>query len=146
MENYHYISHRRLSHDANGAVIPGSDLLHHKVDRQFAQTFKYLLDRLSAYTMPDGKTLLEHGVSAWYNDNGNGPAHATTNVPWILAGSASGFLRQGQYVELGTQGGNISQLHNTIGSAAGVRTPEGGYLEDFGDPSLPRGVLPELMS
>jgi hypothetical protein len=146
MENYHYISHRRLSHDASGAVIAGSDLLHHKVDRQFAQAFKYLLDRLSAYTMPDGNSLLEHGVSAWYNDNGNGPAHATNNVPWILAGSAGGFLRQGQYVRIGTQGGNISQVHNTIGSAAGVRTAQGGYLEDFGDPSLPRGVLPELMT
>jgi hypothetical protein len=44
MENYHYISHRRLSHDSNGSVIPGSDLLHHKVDRQFGKAFKYLLD------------------------------------------------------------------------------------------------------
>ena len=96
MENHHYISHRRLSHDSNGTVIPGSDVLHAKIDRQFAQQFRYLLDKLSAYVMPDGKTLLEHGVSVWYNDNANGPAHATNNVPWILAGSADGFLKQGQ--------------------------------------------------
>jgi hypothetical protein len=148
MENYHYISHRRLSHDSTGAVIQGSDVLHHKVDRQFGQAFKYLLDRLSSYVMPDGQTLLEHGVAAWYNDNGNGPAHSTNNVPWILAGSANGFLKQGQYVEIngGQNGANVSMIHNTIGSAAGLRTPGGELITDFGDPGMPRSIASEMLA
>ncbi len=148
MENYHYISHRRLSHDSSGAVIAGSDLLHHKVDRQFGQQFKYLLDRLSAYVMPDGQTLLEHGVAAWYNDNGNGPGHSTNNVPWILAGGANGFLKQGEYVDLngGQNGSNVSLIHNTIGAAAGVRMQDGSLMSDFGDPGLPRGVDNALLA
>lgn len=68
-DNFHYISHRRKSHDSSGTIIDGSDLLHSKVDRHFAQLFKYLLDRLSAYDMPSGKPLLHHGVAVWYNDN-----------------------------------------------------------------------------
>jgi hypothetical protein len=147
MENFHYISHRRLSHDSNGAVISGSDLLHHKVDRQFAQTFKYLLDRLDTYTMPDGKTLLEHGLAVWYNDNANGPAHGVRNVPWILGGGAGGFLKQGEYVRLtGDDSPNLSRVHNTIGSAVGVRKGDGSMLDDFGDPSMPGGLASELLA
>jgi hypothetical protein len=35
---------------------------------------------------------------------------------------------------------------NTIGSAVGLRNAAGDLLDDFGDPSLPRGVLPEIMT
>jgi hypothetical protein len=149
MENYHYISHRRLSHDSRGTVIAGSDLLHHQVDRQFAQAFRHMLDRLSAYSMPDDKTLLDHGVAVWFNDNSNGPAHSRSNVPWILAGSANGFLRQGQYINIAGNAGNHAKLLNTIGSAAGIRKQNGGYLDDFGDQSLRNaghtGVCTELL-
>lgn len=145
MENYHYVSHRRASHDSSGSVISNSDLLHHMVDRQFAQTFRHLLDRLSAYDMPDGQRLLDHGVAVWYNDNGNGPGHSSRNVPFVLAGSCNGFLRQGMYVEaVGDR--THKQMLNTIGSAVGLRNASGEHLDDFGDPSLPGGVLSELLA
>lgn len=150
MENFHYISHRRLSHGSDGGVIAGSDLMHHKVDRQFAQAFRHMLDRLAAYAMPDGMTLLDHGVSVWYNDNGNGPGHSRSNVPWILAGSAGGFLQQGQYIDIPGSAGNHARLLNTIGSAAGVRKAGGGYLDDFGDAGLRNdgytGLCSELLA
>lgn len=147
MENFHYISHRRLSHGSDGAIISNSDQLHHQVDRHFARTFRHLLDRLSEYATPTGEPLLDAGVCAWFNDLGNGPAHSARNVPWILAGSANGFLRQGMYVRL--EGSGSTQTHarllNTLGTAAGLRAADGGAIQDFGDPSLPRTVLPELM-
>jgi hypothetical protein len=144
MENYHYLSHRLLSHGGDGQVIPDSDLLHHYVDRQFAQTFRHLLDRLSAVQMPTGKSLLEHGVSVWYNDNSNGPPHGVQNVPWVLAGSANGYFRQGEMVDLDIDGPNHTRLLNTIGTAVGVRTPGSDELVDFGDRNLPGGVLSAL--
>ncbi|MCA9583008.1 MAG: DUF1552 domain-containing protein, partial [Myxococcales bacterium] len=66
--NYHYISHRRLSHDSSGTPIPGSDLLHHKIDRAFAKTFNRLLELLAAYPGISGGSLLDEGVAVWYND------------------------------------------------------------------------------
>jgi hypothetical protein len=145
MENFHFISHRRLSHDSSGTPIEGSDLLHHKVDRQFGQAFKYLLDRLTAYEMPDGKTLLDQGVAVWYNDLGNGPDHAPLNTPFILAGSAGGYFKQGQYIKLNDGGSpNHNKMLNTIGAAVGLRNAAGGPLDDFGDPGLPKGILSEL--
>ncbi|MFP2898025.1 DUF1552 domain-containing protein [Corallococcus sp. 4LFB] len=148
MENFHYISHRRLSHDAQGSVIAGSDLLHSRVDAQFAQTFNYLLDRLAAYSMPDGKKLVDQGVSVWFNDLGNGPAHSARNVPFILAGSCNGYLKQGVAVTVasGNSNPNLNRMLNTIGAAVGLKNAAGGPLDDFGDPALPKGLLTELLA
>lgn len=147
MENYHYVSHRRLSHNASGDVIDGSDLLHHYVDRQFARTFRHLLDRLSEHTAADGSPLLGKGVAVWYNDNSNGPPHGSWNVPWVLAGSCGGFLRQGETIQLPGRWDepNHNRLLNTIGTAVGVRSEGDRPLEDFGDPILPPGLLYDIM-
>ena len=145
MENYHFISHRRQSHGSDGAIIADSDLLHHYVDRQFAQTFRHLLERLDAYVMPDGQSLLDAGFSCWFNDNGNGPGHSSTNVPHVIAGGAGGYLRQGQYVDLGG-GTNHARVLNTLGSAAGLRDTDGNAISDFGDPAQDRSPLGELLA
>jgi hypothetical protein len=142
MENYHFISHRRLSHDSSGAIIPNADLLHHKIDRHFAATFRYLLDRLTEYQLPTG-TLLDAGVSVWLNDQAQGPSHSSQNLPYILAGSANGFFKQGQYVKT-EEDGTHCRLLNMIGTAVGLRSTSGGDLDDFGDPGLPKHAIPEL--
>lgn len=148
MENFHFVSHRRQSHGNDGNIITGSDVLHHQVDIQFAQTFRYLLDKLAAYSMPAG-SLLDEGMAIWVNDLGNGPAHGSGNCPVIIAGSAGGFLRQGQYVRIdgGDEGRqNHAGVLNTIGAAAGLRKPNGDLIDDFGDPSLDRSIVDELLA
>jgi hypothetical protein len=142
MENYHFISHRRLSHDSSGAVIPNSDLLHHKIDRHFAATFRHLLDRLAEYQLPSG-SLLDAGVSVWQNDQAQGPSHSSRNLPYIMAGSAGGYFRQGQYVRVDEDDSHC-RLLNMIGTAVGLRSQSGGDLDDFGDPTLPKDPIPEL--
>jgi hypothetical protein len=146
MENFHYISHRRLSHGADGQIIDGSDVLHHMVDVQFARTFRHLLERLSAYEVPGGGTLLQTGVAVWHNDSANGPPHGRWNVPHILAGSAGGYFRQGVAVEVesGSREPNHHKLLNSIGAAVGLTNGAGEPLDDFGDASLPRGRLTEI--
>ncbi|MEM9457196.1 MAG: DUF1552 domain-containing protein [Myxococcota bacterium] len=144
MENYHFISHRRASHDAAGAIIPDSDRLHHQVDRQFAATFRYLLDRLSEYSLPSG-SLLDAGVSVWLNDQAQGPSHSNRNLPYIMAGSASGYFRQGAYVRVDEDGSHC-RLLNMIGTAVGLRSASGGDLDDFGDPGLPKQRISALLA
>lgn len=148
MENYHYVSHRRTSHDDSGAPIVNGDALHAMVDRQFAQTFKYLLDLLEAVELPNGERLIDSGVAVWYNDNGNGPGHSERRVPFILAGSAGGFFKQGEYVQVnnGDYQVNHARMLNTIGSAAGLRDGGGDFISDFGDASLDRTPLLELLA
>jgi len=150
MENFHFVSHRRQSHDAEGDIIPNSDALHAQVDIQFARTFAHLLDRLTEYVAPNGQPILDAGIAVWYNDNGNGPGHSPINTPVIIGGSANGFLKQGEYVRAtGAEDfgeSNHNRVLNTLGSAVGLRNAEGDFLDDFGDPALPRGILSELMA
>jgi hypothetical protein len=147
MENYHFISHRRQSDGDSGDAIQGSDLLHHRIDVQFAQTFRHLLDKLAAYQLPGG-SLLDAGMAVWVNDLGNGPAHGAQNCPVIIAGSAGGVLRQGQYIRIaeGSDDSNHARVLNTIGSAAGLRKPDGTFIDDFGSPDEDRRVLDELLA
>lgn len=142
MENYHFLSHRRLSHGSDGTPIPDAARLHHEVDRHFARTFKYLLDRLHAYPTPGG-SLLDAGVSVWYNDLGSGPSHSIERLPYIMAGSAGGFFRQGLHGHAAGFGTHC-RLLNMIGSAVGLKNASGGEIEDFGDPTLPKHPIDDL--
>jgi hypothetical protein len=60
-------------------------------------------------------------------------------VPYISAGSARGFLKTGQVVNLGGAANN--RVLNTFINAAGVRKKDGSLVDDFGDASLSKGVV-----
>ncbi|EYF05118.1 DUF1552 domain-containing protein [Chondromyces apiculatus] len=141
-KSFHKISHRIDSDGSDGPPIEGAATLHHKIDRIHGQLFKYLLDRLSAYEFGEGK-LLDYGVAVWLNDLAD-KYHSYNNVPYILAGGAAGFLKTGQYVNGGNSANN--KLLNTIGAAVGCRNADGQLLDDFGDPSLERGLLDDLIA
>lgn len=149
MENYHFVSHRRRSHAPQGGeALHGAADLHHMVDIQFARTYRHLLDRLAAYEVSNGERLVDRGVSVWYNDLATGPGHGGLNVPYVLAGRGAGLLVEGgRYVEVepGLSRPNHARMLNTIGAAAGLRTPEGRPIDDFGDPSSTRTPFAELM-
>jgi len=147
MENFHYISHRISSDGAMGDAIAGSDLQHHYIDRYFAKMFKHLLDRLAAHSMPNGGTLLDAGLAVWCNDLGNGPGHSITDLPWVVAGSAGGRLKQGQYVVPGVgDEPNHPRLLSTLGAAVGCKNASGAPLDDFGDPALPKGQITQVLT
>ena len=149
MENYHYISHRRASHDSTGTPIPNAEILHSMVDRHFAQTFKYLLDLLAAIDLPTGEKLIDCGLCLWYNDNGSGPGHSARNIPTIIAGGAGGVLKQGVYMEASGGDTNVvnhAGLLNTLGSAVGLRDGNDQFISDFGDATLDRSPLLELLA
>lgn len=140
-KSFHKISHRIDSDGSEGPPIDGAMFLHHEIDRIHARHFKYLLDKLSAYDLGSGP-LLDFGVVVWLNDLSN-LYHSYQDVPYILAGGASGFLKTGQFVDVGGVANN--KLLSTIGAAMGCKNGAGGPLDDFGDPSLPKGLLTEIM-
>jgi hypothetical protein len=127
---YHYISHRVMSDGGDGEGIDNAVELHHQIDRIHARYFKHLLDRLAAYTLPDGGTLLDSSVNLWVNSVSDGPPHSGGDVPHVLAGGAGGFLKTGLHIKTG---GFTSRILNTSISATGVRTDDGNVVEEFGD-------------
>lgn len=139
LPSFHQISHRIYSDGAEGETIPDAHLLHHKIDRIHGRHFKHLLDRLSAYTLPEGGTLLDSTVAVWCNSLSNGPPHGYTGVPYIIAGSGGGLFKTGQYVD--AKNATNNKLFNSILAAVGVRKENGDPVDDFGDPTLAKGTL-----
>jgi hypothetical protein len=146
-ERFHHISHRINSDGSEGTPITNAVQKHHDVDKLFASMFKTLLTNLSEYKTPNG-TLLDEGVSIWLNDLSTGPPHATRNMPYVCAGSCGGVLKNGVYVDAGDMAGNKYVTHNkflnTIGAALGCKNAAGGELDDFGDSSLAKGLIPQM--
>jgi hypothetical protein len=139
---FHFISHRVMSDGGDGEAIPNAVELHHQIDRIHARYFKHLLDRLAAYSLPEGGSLLDSSVNLWVNSVSDGPPHSGDDVPHVLAGGAGGFLRTGQHLR--TEG-YTSRILNTIISATGVRKDNGDLVDDFNDPEG-TGVISELIA
>lgn len=138
LPNYHQISHRVYNDGRAADVITTAQDMHHAYDRLHARFFGYLLDKLADYSAPNG-SLLDHGIAVWANELGDGPQHARKNMPWIIAGSAAGYLRQGAFIDVDDVTHN--RLLNTLLNAMGVRKSDGSLVDDFGDPRLDRGQL-----
>lgn len=135
IENYHTISHREVGN---------SVALHHEVDKVHGRVFLRMLEKLNAAVGPSGGTLLDDSVCLWTNDLANGPPHSYNNIPQVLAGSAGGFLRTGQFIDAG--GVTHNRLLNTIISACGFRNSNGDNYDSFGDASLSRGVIDAMIA
>lgn len=140
---FHQISHRIFSDGSSGDPIPDAMGKHHQIDRVHGKMFKYLLDKLSSYTTASG-TLLDLGATVWTNDLASGPPHSYTNVPYVIAGSLGGYLKQGQYIDAGKVFNN--KLFNTLGTGMGCKNGAGGPLDDFGDSSLAKGLISQIIA
>lgn len=172
--HYHAISHRAFSSmtggdDADGSGGEAATLAHHRIDRWHGRMFALLLDRLREYDA------LDRGLTVWTNELANGN-HWSYDLPYIVAGTASGRLRSGQYIDLQREheadGERFSdgtdqavaairakqtpccKVLNTLGAALGIKSDDGKPLHDFGGldadnySEMPRvtGNLPDLLN
>ncbi|HSU68325.1 MAG TPA: DUF1552 domain-containing protein, partial [Tepidisphaeraceae bacterium] len=156
---YTYNGQSAKFHDVSHRQVANSIDFHQYIDRMMLNYYKYLLDKVSAYTTPTG-SLLDQGVTIYCNQCATG-AHSFSNVPWILAGTANGYLKKGQHIVVGNgqqPGGSqdgkagdpsvsgVNKMLNTIMTAAGVTKTGGAPTDDFGDPSLPKGIFTQLVA
>jgi hypothetical protein len=156
---YTYNGQSAKFHDVSHRQVANAIDFHQYIDRMMLNYYKYLLDTVSAYTTPTG-SLLDQGVTIYCNQCATG-AHSFSNVPWILAGTANGYLKKGQHIVVGNgqqPGGSqdgkagdpsvsgVNKMLNTILTAAGVTKTGGAPTDDFGDPSLPKGIFTSLVA
>lgn len=140
--SYHWISHRIQGDGDTGAPIDNAVELHHEIDKIHGNMFKYLLDRLSSYSLGSG-TLLDSGVAVWTNDLAD-KYHSYTNVPYVLAGGCNGYLKTGQFIDAG--GVSNNKLWNVVGAAVGCTRDGKAPMDDFGDPSLEPGFISAMLA
>lgn len=156
---YTYNGQSAKFHDVSHRQVANSVDFHHYIDRMMLNYYKYLLDKLSGYETPSGP-LLDQGVAIWTNQCATG-AHSFSNIPWIQAGTANGFFKKGQYIVVGNgqqpggsqdgKGGDgsvsgINKMLNTLLTAAGVTKTGGAPTDDFGEPSLPKGIFSDMLA
>lgn len=148
--NHHKLSHGNTKDDDTGEQVAGYEEMLTQIDRWHAEQFKYLLDKLSAYTEGDG-TVLDNCAIVWFNELSDGKAHSYLDLPIVIAGGAGGYLKQGQYIDLigGQDPWVQTHPHNrlliTLLNAVGC-TDNGGPVTRFGAEELPEGEYAELLA
>ncbi len=96
--NHHLISHRVVSFTSSTPLEGAEDMLH-AIDQWHAKQFRYLVDRLDSYSDIDG-TILDNSAVVWVNELSDGKSHHFRDLPFVMAGSAGGYFKQGQYFKL----------------------------------------------
>lgn len=146
--NHHKLSHGLDSDTDTGTPVEGYEGMLSSIDDWHAQNLAYLLGRLDSYSEGDG-TVLDNSIVMWANELSNGKAHDFRDLPFVLAGSAGGYFKQGQYINVSTGGTkrpngpddrNTGSAHNklltTMLNAVGVRQASGDPIENFGDTTV----------
>jgi len=156
---YTYNGQSAKFHDVSHRQVANSVDFHHYLDRMMLGYYKYLLDEVSKYDTPTGP-LFDQGVTIYTNQCATG-AHSFSNIPWIQAGTANGYFKKGQYVVVGNgtqpggsqdgKGGDasvsgVNKMLNTLLTAAGVTKAGGAATDDFGEPSLPKGIFTQMLA
>jgi Protein of unknown function (DUF1552) len=156
--NHHKLSHGKVKDDcfgsstANGCDdVAGYEDMLFAIDKWHAAKFARLLERLDSIVEADGRTVLDNSVIMYTNELSDGRAHSFMDLPYILAGSANGFFKQGQYVRLGraqNPGGDDqvaphNKLLNTVVNAMGIQSSWFGAPEGAGA-TLQGGVYDAL--
>jgi hypothetical protein len=131
---FHWISHRETADDGSGSPIDDATELHHQIDRIFLrEMFIPLVQKLEA------RGILDDCIAVHTSELSAGKGHHRDHLPFVIAGSGGGQLKQGRCVDAG--GAPVNHVLNTFGAACGVTNAAGDPLDDFGHPSLPPGQL-----
>jgi len=123
--------HHAASHDDDKPTLIA-------MDHWYATQISTLVDAMDATKDASGKSLLETGAVAWFNELSNGPAHTHEDKPHTIVGSLGGYFKQGQAVQY-AKGTPHNVLLTAIGQAMGMSTSHYGGSEaalQGGDVSL----------
>ncbi len=158
--NHHKLSHGKVKDDcfgtstANGcADVVGYEDMLHDIDLWHQSKLASLLTKLDSYVEANGRTVLDNSVILYTNELSDGRAHSFMDLPYILAGSAGGVFKQGEYIRLGAQsnpGGDDqvaphNKLLNTLINAMGVQSEWFGVAEGDGGRTMQPGVYDALL-
>lgn len=141
--DHHLISHRVVSFTSSTPLSGAEDMLH-AIDLWHAKQFRYLVDRFEAYADING-SVLDNSALVWVNELSDGKSHHYRDLPFVIAGSAGGYLKQGQFMNLSKLADPLSlglknlqevaphnKLLTTLCNAMGATSPNGGPIANFG--------------
>ena len=129
-------------HTASHRGVPNGAELCHQIDRLHARHFKFLLDKLAGYSTATGP-LIDQGVTVWTNQCAAGN-HSYKRIPFLIVGTGNGYLKKGQFIDVGSV--TTNRMLNTLLGAVGVTKTGGAPIDDFGDASLTKGTISQVLA
>jgi hypothetical protein len=103
----HTSDHHGLSH-RNGSVAVGGTCAANvidninQIDQWYAGRYSKLVHLINGIN-ENGMTMLDNSMVMWLPELADGNAHNNNNLPVVIAGSAGGYLKQGQSINVDTK-------------------------------------------
>ncbi len=161
----HQYNHHALSHGKNdggcfdnnsGAQcrdVEGYQQMLFDIDVWHQNRFVRLLSRLDSYKEAEERSVLDNSVILYTNELTDGREHNYLDQPYILAGSAGGYFKQGEYVAIGNpsqprdwEAAPHNRLLNTLVNAMGIESDWFGVAEGEGGTTMQRGIYEALLA
>jgi hypothetical protein len=126
----HSASHRLNNANMSGTCVDGVLGMLTKIQDFYAAKFAYLVGQLAAFNEGDG-TLLDNTAAIWFQEMSDGNAHNLNNLPIVQAGSAGGYFKTGQSINVEdgsdslTRGNSESQCNGGSDAVDGVSQSTG---------------------
>lgn len=159
--NHHALSHGKNdggcfggSNDrASCADVAGYEDMLFEIDSWHQAKFARLLRRLDSYKEAEDRSVLDNSVMLYTNELSDGRQHNFVDQPYILAGSAGGYFKQGEYVGLGNPANTRddsaaphNRLLNTLVNSMGIQSDWFGVAENGGGGTMQGGVYETLLA
>jgi len=125
-----------------GSCYPDAIPLLITIDKYYAQKFTNLITMLNGFTNSDGTTALDNTVTTWFNEMSDGDAHNLNNLPVIQAGSAGGYFKVGQTINLDTT--NTGSATLSQGNSMAQCNPDGGGTQSVNGTNQQTGTDPSI--
>jgi hypothetical protein len=128
----HSVSHRTGNANQGGPCVANALDMVHTIDKYYAELFAYFVGRLDGFAEGDGKTVLDNTATVWFQEMSDGNSHNLNNMPILQAGSAGGYFKVGQAVNVeggkadltrGNSDGDCVNGQSGFSSLDGVGTP-----------------------
>jgi hypothetical protein len=134
----HPMSHHNLYSNAESeGDLPNPHQTNAEVDRVYLALYAHLIRCMKTYGVYDS------GLAVFYACMGFGRYHSMTDVPFLMAGSAGGFLKTGVFCK---KERHYAELLNTIAAAAGMTKADGSPKDDYASDVMPTGLAEEFLA
>jgi hypothetical protein len=122
--DHHGLSHRNGSAAVGGTCVDGVLESIGQIDNWYAGRYAKLVNLINSVQEGEGISMLDNSAVMWLPELADGNAHNNNNLPIVIAGSAGGYLKQGQSINLDskTLGTGNSEASCSNGSDVGFGT------------------------
>jgi hypothetical protein len=129
----HSASHRLNNANMSGTCVDGALAMLAKIDDFYARKFSHLVAQLNAVNEGDG-TVLDNTAAVWFLEMSDGNAHNLNNLPIVQAGSAGGYFKTGQSINVEDGSDSLSR-GNSESQCNGDGDQVNGVNQSTGTPS-----------